>query len=77
MLEKYGLASANQVPTLEDSTVKLKRDDGVSKYLSEPTQYQSMVGALFSTAMATRPEIVHAVGVPEKQQTQSSSYYCS
>ena len=38
ILGKYGFASANTVATPEDPSVKLKKDDGVSKYLSDPVK---------------------------------------
>ena len=63
MLEKYGLANANTVAIPEDTSVKLDKNDGVSKFLSATTKYQPMVGALLYTAMATRLHIAHAVGV--------------
>ena len=59
MLEKYGL---KPVTTLADLNVKLRRDDGVSKAV-DPVLYQSMVGSLLYAAIATKPNISHAVGV--------------
>ena len=63
MLEQSGLANANTVAIPEDTSVKPNRDDGVSKFLSDTTQYQPMVGALLYASMAMRPDIAHAVGV--------------
>jgi len=48
--------------------VKFKIDNGVSKAVY-PVLYQSMVGSLLYAAIATRPDISHAVGV--------ISRYCS
>ena len=56
MLEKYQLSEANTVSTPADISVKLKKDDGISKEVNSVT-YQSIVGSLLYSAIATRPDI--------------------
>lgn len=51
--------------TPADPNVKLCKDDGVSKSV-DSIMYQSMVGSLLYAAIATRPDISHAVGVVAK-----------
>ena len=68
MLEKFGLSQAKTVSTPANLSVKLRKDDDVSK-LVDPTLYQSMVGSLLYVAVATRPDISQAVGAVSK--------YCS
>ena len=63
MLEKYGMKDAKPVSTPGDPNVKLVANDEVSKSLSNPSKYQSLVGSLLYAAMATRPDIAYAVGV--------------
>ena len=60
MLEKYGLQDAKPVSTPADPSVRLRKDDGVSKTV-DPVTYQSMVGSLLYAAIATRPDISQAV----------------
>ena len=63
--KKYGLSEAKTVSTPVDISVKLKKDDGFSKEVN-PVTYQSIVGSLLYAAIATRPDISHAVGVVSK-----------
>ena len=65
MLERYSLTDAKCVSTPADPNVKLCKDDGVSKPV-DPILYQSMVGSLLYVAIATRPDISHAVGTVSK-----------
>lgn len=65
MLNRYGMAEANPATTPADINVKLVENDNVSKEV-DPISYQSMVGSLLYAAMATRPDIAHAVGVVSK-----------
>ena len=65
ILEKYRLSEVNTVTTPMDPNVKLVKDDSYSKEV-DPAQYQSMVGSLLHAARATRPDIVHAVGLVSK-----------
>ena len=58
--------SFKPMSTPADPNVKLMKDDGVSKQLEDKAQYQSMVGSLLYAAMATRPDIAHAVGAVSK-----------
>ena len=65
LLEKYGMTNVKPVATPLDINVKLEKDDGVSKPV-DAVKYQSMVGSLLYAAIATRPDIAHAVGVVSK-----------
>ena len=65
MLQKYGMDNANPVATPADANVKLRKRDGVSKPVHQPT-YQSMVGSLLYAVMATRPDIAQAVSAVSK-----------
>ena len=65
MLEKYQLSEANTVSTPADISVKLKKDDGISKEVNSVT-YQSIVGSLLYSAIATCPDIAQAVEVVAK-----------
>ena len=65
LLERYGLCDANSVSTPVDLNVKLVKDDGHSK-LVDPVLYQSIIGSLLYAAIATRPDISHAVGMLSK-----------
>jgi len=65
MLDKYGLTEAKIVSTPADSNVKLQKNDGISKSV-DPVKYQSLVGSLLYTAIATRPDISQAVGLVSK-----------
>jgi len=61
LLEPYGLQDANPVSTPMDLNVKLVADDGYSKPVDR-IRYKSMIGSLLYAAIATRPDISHAVG---------------
>jgi len=65
LLMKYRMIDANPVSTPIDQNVKLVKDDGHSKPVNS-VHYQSMVGSLLYAAMATRPDIAHAVSVVSK-----------
>ena len=65
MLERYSLTDAKCVSTPADPNLKLCKDDGVSKPV-DPILYQSVVGSLLYVAIATRPDISHAVGTVSK-----------
>ena len=65
MLKRYRLTEAKTISTPAAVSVKLVKDDSVSKDVN-PTAYQSMVGSLLYAAMATRPDISQAVGVVSK-----------
>jgi hypothetical protein len=65
MLKKFGMETANPVATPGDLNMKLEKEDGVID-LADPKTYQSLVGSLLYAAMATRPDIAHAVGAVSK-----------
>jgi len=65
MLRRYGMIDAKPSPTPADVSVKLVKCDNTSKNVDQ-VLYQSMVGSLLYIAMATRPDIAHAVGVVSK-----------
>lgn len=65
MLSKFEMAECNPVATPADCNVKLEKHDGISNSV-DATKYQSMVGSLLYAAVATRPDIAHAVGVVSK-----------
>ena len=65
ILYKYNLQDCKPVSTPMDVNVKLVKDDGYSKPV-DPVQYQSMVGSLIYAAIATRPDIAHAVNTLAK-----------
>lgn len=65
LLEKYGLTEAKISSTPADISVRLEKDDGVSKEV-DPIAYQSMVGSLLYAACATCPDIAHVVGAVSK-----------
>ena len=65
LLDKYGLSEAKPFTTPADISVKLVKDDGVSKSVDQVI-YQSMVGSLIYAAAATRPNIAQAVGAMSK-----------
>jgi len=65
LLEMYGLIEAKPSTTPSDVSVKLTKDDGVSKPVDQ-INYQSMVGSLLYAATATRPDISPAVGAVSK-----------
>ena len=70
MLKRFGLTEAKTVSTPADLSVKLVKDDGISKEV-DPVKYQSMVGRLYA-AMATRPDIAQAVGAVSKFNSKPS-----
>ena len=63
LIEKYGMTEAKIVSTPTDPSVKLEKDDGISKGV-DPVTYQSMIGSLMYAA--TRSDISFAVGVLSK-----------
>ena len=65
MIARHGLMDAKTVPTPADLSVRLKKDDGISKDVN-PINYQSIVGSLLYATIATRPDIAQAVGVVSK-----------
>ena len=65
LLDKYGLSEAKPSTTPADISVKLVKDDGVSKSVDQVI-YQSIVGSLLYTATATRPDIAQVVGAVSK-----------
>ena len=65
MLQKYGLEDANPVTTPSDPNVKLVKEDGASKKVDQLI-YQSIVGSLLYSAVATRPDIAQAVSAVAK-----------
>ena len=65
LLDKYGLSEVKPSTTPTDISVKLVKDDGVSKSVDQVI-YQSMVGSLLYAAIATRPDIAQAVGAVSK-----------
>ena len=65
LLERYGLSKAKPSTTPTDVSVKLIKDDGVSKLIGQ-VSYQSMVGSLLYATTATRPDIAYAVGAVSK-----------
>ena len=64
-IERYGLSKMKSSSTPTDTSVKLVKDDGLSKPVN-PMKYQSMVGSLLYAAIATRPDIAQVVGVVSK-----------
>ncbi len=60
MLKEYGQENANPVATPADCNVHLETDDGFSQPVDRKA-YQSLVGSLLYAAIATRPDIAHAV----------------
>jgi hypothetical protein len=71
ILHKYKLQDCKPVSTPIDVNVKLVKDDGYSK-AADPVEYQSMVGSLIYAAIATRPDIAHAVGTLAKFNSSSN-----
>ena len=65
MLERFNMQNANSVATPADASVKLQKNDGVSKPVDQAL-YQSMVGSLLYASVATRPDIAQAVGEVSK-----------
>ena len=65
ILAKYSFLEAKSVSTPADISIKLKKDDGISKEVNSVT-YQSIVGSLLYAALATHPDIAQAIGVMAK-----------
>jgi transposase InsO family protein len=62
VLERYGMSDCKQTTTpcdLSATLTKLRIDEEVCRHV----QYQSVVGSLLYAALATRPDLAHAVGV--------------
>ena len=64
-LKKFGQIEAKPVSTPADLSVRLQKEDGVSRSI-DVTLYQSIVGSLLYAAIETRPDIAQAVGVVSK-----------
>lgn len=71
MLKKFKLENAKPVSTPADPNVKLCKDAGDSRSVNSTT-YQSMVGSLLHAAIASRPDISHAVAVVSKYNSNPS-----
>ena len=56
LLKRFNMEDAKPVSTPADISVKLTKDDGVSKDV-DAAEYQSLVGSLLYVAIATRPDI--------------------
>ena len=69
MLDNFGLTKAKTTSTPSDLSVKLTRDNRVSKKVNQVT-YLSVVGSLLYAAIATHPDIAHEVGVVSKFNSQ-------
>jgi len=69
MLVKFKMTEAKTVATRVDISVKLQKDDSYSKDV-DPTRYQSLVGSLLYTAIATRPDIAQSVGIVSKYSSR-------
>ena len=65
LLKRFGMEDAYPVSTPADVNTKLVKSDGVSKEV-DSSEYQSLVGSLLYAAIATRPDIAHAVGAVSK-----------
>ena len=65
VLARFNMESANPVSTPANMSVKLQKDDGVSKPV-DATMYQAMVGSLLYASGGTRPDIAQAVGEVSK-----------
>ena len=65
IINRFGMQDAYTVTTPADSSVKLVKDDGISKPV-DPVKYQEMVGSLIYAAVCTRPDIAQAVGEVSK-----------
>ena len=65
MLKKYGISRAKTVSTPVDLSVKLKKEDGVSKTVNK-SLCQSLVGSLLYAAVSTCPDIAQVVGAVAK-----------
>ena len=78
LLKWFRMEDAKPVSTPADISVKLTKDDGVSKEV-DSTEYQSLVGSLLYAAIATRPDISQAVGAVSKfcsSPTPAGIHYC-
>ena len=58
------MVNSNPVSTPAAADLKLAKSDGSNPV--DPVEYQSIVGSLLYLAVATRPDISHAVGVLSK-----------
>ena len=56
MLQKFGLTEAKTVSTPANLSVKLRKDE--TSKLTDTALYQSNVGSLLYTAIATWPDII-------------------
>ena len=65
LVKRLRMEDAKPVSTPADISVKLTKDDGVSKEV-DSTEYQSLVGSLLYAAIATRPDFSQAVGAASK-----------
>ena len=65
LVKRFRMEDAKPVSTPADISVKLTKDDGVSKEV-DSTEYQSLVGSLLYAAIATRPDISQAIGAASK-----------
>ena len=65
ILSKYKMSECNPVSSPSHCSVKLQKDDRVSKNV-DVKLYQSMVGSLIYLSTMTRPDITYAVGVVSK-----------
>lgn len=72
ILAKYKMSEANTVATPADLSVRLVKNDGLSKPVDQG-HYQAMVGSLLYAAIATRPDIAQAVGVVAKFSSNPDS----
>ena len=74
ILRKFGLENAKTVSTPSDANVKLEKEDGYSNPV-DATYYQSLVDSLLYAAMATRPDIVHTVGMLGRYNSAPNETY--
>ena len=65
LLKKFQMESSTPVSTPLDINVKLVKNDHVSKFVDQKL-YQSIVGSLLYVAIASRPDIQHAVSLVSK-----------
>jgi len=71
LLDKYRMPEAKPVSNPADVSVKLTKNDGISQAVDSGV-YQSMVGSLLYAAIATSPDIAHAVGVVSRFNSNPS-----